>query len=71
MMDNQAEQQREATIAAALALPEAERYRLWRLLDEQFGELYEMELHELEVRAEQGDQMAKLQLEFGTEWNNP
>ena len=28
-------EQHEATIAAALALPEADRYRLWKLLDEQ------------------------------------
>lgn len=34
-MGEQADQH-EATIAAALALPEAERYRLWQLLDEQF-----------------------------------
>lgn len=29
-------EQREATIAAALALPEADRYRLWFLLGKQF-----------------------------------
>ena len=29
-------EQHEATIAAALALPEAERYRLWFLLGKQF-----------------------------------
>lgn len=29
-------EQRESTIAAALALPEAERYRLWFLLGKQF-----------------------------------
>lgn len=28
-------EQREATITAALALPEAEKHRLWQLLDEQ------------------------------------
>jgi len=43
-------EQREATIAAALALPEAERYRLWRLLDEQFSPHAERNLRELEER---------------------
>ncbi len=43
-------EQREATIAAALALPEAARYRLWRLLDEQFSPYSERNVKELEDR---------------------
>jgi hypothetical protein len=30
-------EQREATIAAALALPDAEKRRLWQLLNEEFA----------------------------------
>jgi len=43
-------EQREATITAALALPEADKYRLWRLLDEQFSPHAESNVKALEER---------------------